>query len=109
MFVRLYTGSDGQSHLEDMDMENNPLGYSVPQKATDLEFRNNVPDYLEGWHTAPTRQYVITLSGYADVGLGDGTVRTLGPGDVLLAEDVTGQGHTTTPKGEWVRAIIPFE
>ena len=64
MFVRLYTGSDGQSHLEDMDMENSPLGYSVPQKATDLEFRNNVPDYLEGWHTAPTRQYVITLSGY---------------------------------------------
>ena len=109
MLIRMYTGSDGQTHLEDVDMTNSPLGYSVSQQATELEFRNNVPDYLEGWHNAPKRQYIFTLSGHAEIGTGDGTLRTLGPGDVLLAEDLTGQGHTTRPQGEWVRAIVPIE
>ncbi len=108
MYVRLYTGQDGQSHMEEMDMENDSTGYSIVQTATEIEFRNNVPDYLTGWHNAPTRQYVITLSGSADIGVGDGTVRTFGPGDVLLAEDLTGQGHTTIPTDNWVRAIIPI-
>jgi hypothetical protein len=32
-------------------------------------------------------------------------VKTFGPGDVFLAEDVSGQGHTAVPKA-WVRAFI---
>jgi hypothetical protein len=28
-----------------------------------------------------------------DIEIGDGTVRRLGPGEILLAEDTTGQGH----------------
>jgi hypothetical protein len=39
------------------------------------------------------------------IGIGDGTVKTFGPGDVFLAEDETGQGHTALPKN-WVRAFI---
>ena len=36
---------------------------------------------------------VFTLSGAVDIEIGDGTVRRLGSGDILIAEDVTGQGH----------------
>ena len=34
-----------------------------------------------------------------------GTIKTFHPGDVFLAEDVTGQGHTARPKN-WVRLFI---
>jgi hypothetical protein len=45
------------------------------------------------------------LSGSVDIGIGDGTVKTFGPGDVFLAEDVSGQGHTAAPQN-WVRAFV---
>lgn len=33
---------------------------------------------------------------------------TFYPGDVFLAEDTTGQGHTATPR-DWVRAYVDIE
>jgi quercetin dioxygenase-like cupin family protein len=63
-------------------------------------FRSSPPGYFSDWHTAPRRQYIITLSGAADIGLGDGTIHRLGPGDVHMAEDLTGHGHTTRVVGQ---------
>ena len=42
---------------------------------------------------------MITLEGEVEIGLGDGTVRRFGPCHVTLAEDLTGQGHTTRVVG----------
>ena len=47
------------------------------------------------WHVAPRRQFIITLSGEVEIGLGDGTLRRFGAGNVMLADDLTGKGHTT--------------
>lgn len=45
---------------------------------------------------APHRRYVITLSGKAEiVGSGDNKMFVADPSHMLLAEDVTGKGHTT--------------
>jgi hypothetical protein len=38
---------------------------------------------------------VVTLAGRAEVECGDGTKRRFGPGDIMLADDTTGQGHIT--------------
>jgi len=43
------------------------------------------------------------LSGEAEIGLGDGTTRRLGSGDVNMAEDLTGHGHTTQVVGQGPR------
>jgi hypothetical protein len=53
---------------------------------------------------------MLSLSGQVEIGIGDGTVRRLGPGDVMLAEDLTGQGHTTRAVGNEPRlsAAIPL-
>jgi hypothetical protein len=51
---------------------------------------------------------VITLSGSVDIGIGDGSRMTFHPGDVLLAEDTTGQGHTAMPH-DWVRVYVDLE
>lgn len=56
-------------------------------------FREVTGDYALDFHNAPRRQFVINLTGSVDIEVGDGTVRRLGPGEILLAEDTTGQGH----------------
>ena len=37
--------------------------------------------------------------GQMEIGIGDGTTRRFGPGDVVLADDLTGRGHTTRSLG----------
>ena len=49
---------------------------------------------------------MITLEGQVEVGLGDGTKRVFGAGDVLLADDLTGRGHTTAVYGGKVRVSV---
>ena len=104
-FCRIYTGDDGQSHFEDLDQTEGSKHFLTPHAVKTLVFKNDVNrSDLHGWHTAPRRQWCITLSGSVDIGIGDGTVRCFGPGDVFLAEDVTGQGHTAISKN-WLRAF----
>ena len=105
-FFRLYSGDDGKSHFEDLQqtVASTYFLQNLPAKA--LVFKNDLNrEDLHGWHTAPRRQWCITLAGSVEIGLGDGTKKTFGPGDVFLAEDVTGQGHTAKPTN-WVRAFV---
>ena len=91
---RLYAGDDGESHMEELDLASHPE-LAALQGAKGVVFRSAAPGTFSDWHTAPRRQYIITLSGEAEIGLGDGTIQRLGPGDVNMAEDLTGHGHTT--------------
>ena len=106
---RLYTGDDGQSHLEEMDLDSHPV-LTEMQNTAGIVFRSAPPGDFIDWHTAPRRQYVITLSGELEIGLGDGSVHRFGPGNVNLAEDLTGKGHTTRVVGNVPRitAVIPI-
>ena len=106
MFLRLYTGNDGQSHLEELGLPDWPMSRPPMQAATGIVFRRAAGGEFIDWHPAPRRQYVITLSGQVEIGLGDGTVRRLGPGDIILAEDLTGRGHTTRAVGDEPRISI---
>ena len=106
---RLYTGDDGQSHIEDLDLESNEA-LTSPQGATSFNFMTWPAGHFIDWHPAPRRQYVISLSGQLEIGLGDGTLRRFGPGDARLVEDTTGQGHTTrvVSDGPSVTAVVPL-
>ena len=105
-FCRMYTGDDGKSHFEELDQGQGSKYFSNAIATKALMFKNDQNrDDLHGWHNAPRRQWCITLAGNCEIGLGDGSKKTFGPGDVFLAEDVTGQGHTALPIN-WVRAFI---
>jgi hypothetical protein len=95
--TRLHTGDDGQSHFEDIEIDvcsHGEIGaLSACYPATGVIFRETTGDYDYGWHNAPVRQYVVMLEGGVEVEVGDGTRRRFGAGDILLAEDTTGQGH----------------
>ena len=91
-FCRLYTGDDGQSYFEDFDQGEGSKHFLTNLSVKALVFKNDMNrDDLHGWHPAPRRQWC--------------TKRTFGPGDVFLAEDETGHGHTAVPKN-WVRAFV---
>jgi len=107
-FYRLYSGDDGQSHFEQLDSSRSSEFFNATRSALGLLFRNDFAPHIINWHRAPRRRWVITLSGSVDIGLGDGTTTTFVPGDVFLAEDLTGQGHRTTPH-DWVRAYVNLE
>jgi hypothetical protein len=107
--VRLYTGADNESHFEDIDVQLNLRGHmevSELQPAQGIVFRRVPATHRSNYHTAPRRQYVITLAGQVEIETGDGTVRRFGPGDVMLAEDTTGHGHITRVVGGQPRDCI---
>jgi quercetin dioxygenase-like cupin family protein len=108
--VRLFTGSDGKSHFEDIEVRLHEQG---DQSATaelipgsGILVRRFEANRVNPWHHAPGRYAVITLSGAVDIEIGDGTVRRLGAGDILIAEDLTGQGHGTREVGPEARVSI---
>ena len=107
---RVYAGADGQSHFEDVHPNFELLGDQsevaelIP--GTGIMVRRFEPTRSNPWHHAPGRYAVFTLSGAVDIEIGDGTVRRLGPGDILIAEDLTGQGHATREVGPAPRVSI---
>jgi quercetin dioxygenase-like cupin family protein len=114
----VYSGSDGQSHVAEVPLDLKPFvdvegahGQSTPmQSASGIVFRVAPAGYVLDWHCAPRRQYSISLSGTAEIEVGDGTVVRIDPGDVVLAEDLTGRGHVTRVVGSEPRvyAIVPL-
>ena len=51
-------------------------------------------------HNAPERRLLVMLDGSLEIESSRGHRVTLGPGDVLLAEDVDGRGHRARWSGE---------
>ena len=99
--VRVYTGKDKRSHFEDLLVRMSECrlcslfshkSAMVPVKG--IVFRENPLDGPTDFHNPPQRQFVVTLRGTVKLKVGDGSTRALGPGDILLAEDTTGEGHS---------------
>ena len=106
---RLYTGADGQSHIETIDLEKTSA-WTAGLATTTITFRSQPPGRFQDWHPAPRRQFVIILSGQLEIGLGEGSKHIFGPGDARLVEDTTGKGHTTATHGNQpcVTATVPL-
>ena len=80
--VRIYTGDDNQTHFEDIDLPFAPGGESeaTPDRpAAKTRFNRYPADFVLDWHCAPQRQYVVTLSGQAEITIGDGTTASSAP------------------------------
>ena len=108
--IRLYAGADGASHFEAIEPALQPRGDQSASAelipGSGILVRRFEPERSNDWHHAPGRYAVFTLSGAVDIEIGDGSVRRLGPGDVLIAEDLTGQGHATREVGPAARVSV---
>ena len=107
MIIHLYSGSDGQSHIEDIDR---PFGENGRESVRQALVRTSVPGSVFRGN-APFRHYDITIAGGMEIEVGDGTTRRFGPGDVLFAEDLTGAGHSGRINAETQRVyvLLPLE
>jgi hypothetical protein len=109
-YVRVLVDEDGRSGFVDEEVVGEatvpvngvpPLLLSGPFPVRTLTFVEQPPSTPD-WerHVAPRRQWVVVLRGRSAVTVSTGERREFGPGDVLLFEDTTGEGHVSTPLTE---------
>lgn len=103
--TRIYTGPDGQSHAEELQMKLNGRTSEL-MKATGVQFSRTAAGNFSDWHVGPRRQYVITLSGRGEIEVAGGKKISMGPGHINLIEDLTGKGHTTRVVGTEDRITV---
>lgn len=110
--VRIWTGADGNSVFEEgsIDLPKGERGdiLSDTVAATGISFRETRSGGTFAPHDAPTRQFVITLSGTLEFKTVPGRTFIIRPGDVLLAEDTVGSGHSwrLIDEDPWRRAYV---
>lgn len=90
MMQRVYTGTDGLSHVEHIELN----AKSVMEKVTGIRVNVSQPGSFSDYHVGPERRYIINLTGGGRLQLAEGTV-DLPAGSVEYIDDLTGKGHTT--------------
>jgi hypothetical protein len=110
MITRFFTAPDGLTHAEEIEVKFAPGGgvYNLLANSG-AQIRRTPPGRVNDYHTASRRQYVITLSGHAELVLSGGQTLQVGPGSIELAEDLTGKGHITRTIGteDRIAIIVP--
>jgi len=104
--TRIYTGPDGQTHADEVDLALTAGTATQMIKASGVQFRRTPPGTFSDWHVGPRRQFVITLSGRGEIEVAGGRKIALEPGRIELIEDLTGKGHTTRTVGTEDRVSI---
>ena len=81
------------------------------QPAMGVIFTRMAPGAFVDWHNAPRRQYVITLAGAVEIGLGDGSIIASARAKESWRRTLTGKGHTTRAIGDVPRImmIVPLK
>ncbi len=102
----LYTGEDGNSHVKRGSIE---AKHVIAAKS--IQFKESPPHSSLDWHNDPTPQYVLFLAGALEFGTRSGDTFTVQPGEVLIAVDHEGTGHTWKVVNDqpWIRAYVIFE
>ena len=98
IITRVYTGEDGETHVEDLEvpMEANAKGaVSELLAVKGVLIRESTFDGPSPFHNARWRHLCVPIIGGFELECGDGTKRLIGPGTIMLGEDITGHGHAS--------------
>jgi quercetin dioxygenase-like cupin family protein len=112
--MRLYTGADGMSHFERVPVKFSSVPGSPGTAQSDevstakAYIVRAAPGFFEDWHNADVRRYVVTISGRAEIEVAGDQKFVAQPGDLVLAEDLTGKGHRFRVLGDsdWVALFV---
>lgn len=112
-YVEIYTNTtDQKSYFREVKVktsENQHLGgYSALIPSKGLMFRYSEQGQQFPQHTAPQQQFIIYRSGEVRVTASGGESRLFKAGDVLLASDTQGEGHSTEIVASGEAIIIPL-
>ncbi|BDA48122.1 hypothetical protein COCOBI_11-3800 [Coccomyxa sp. Obi] len=107
-YVHLWVSADGETHITEAKMS----GFELKKYAQDPQYVKEGPSpsktvftqlnagLKQDFHPCPQVQFVVTLSGKWYVKASDGSVKIMGPGDVLFQDDVKDSPAKKTP-GHW--------
>jgi len=107
--VRLHSDANGDSHFEDAEIELDLTDYAPPAPplylspatpANAFAFMKAPAGWSSDWHPSSARNLFFVLSGEWQVTASDGESRRFGVGSVLLVEDTTGKGHSSSVVSE---------
>lgn len=103
---RLYTGPDGNSHVQRGSIDLNAVVASESVMFSQTPAHSSLD-----WHNDPVPQYVITLTGTLEFTMRSGETFTIAPGDILIAQDHTGTGHKwrLVDDEPWTRAYVVYK
>jgi hypothetical protein len=113
MMYRFYTGKDGLSHVEKIEVTNfDPNNVAnLMETTTGATLRRSKPDApgadFGAFHPGPRRQYIFDLAGREEVEFSGGERITLNPGDIELIEDLAPtKGHRNRNLGPEDRLVL---
>jgi hypothetical protein len=99
---RVFTGSDGRSHLGEIELSEHEVRAGVNETEwldavrVSLRLLNPDPSFkTQPRHVAPRRQLAVILAGTLEVECSPSEIRRFGPSSLVLLEDTTGEGHIT--------------
>ena len=104
-YVRLFTDAQGETHFEEIQstLDRVDFAYGMPPVFVSEEIAAQASSFFgapagweSDWHPSSGRHLFAVLTGAWEVTASDGERRTFSKGDVLLVEDTTGKGHTST-------------
>ena len=104
--IRLLQDQEGESFFEKGKVRTH-----VKIQSDEFWFANKIDSWQIGSHTAPRKQFVVTLSGKLRFTTSDDKTFIIEPGIVLLAADIDGEGHTwemIDGHETWHRIYIPI-
>jgi len=104
MMQRVYTGTDGLSHVENIELN----AQSLMEKVTGARVGVSQPGSFSDYHVGPERRYIINLTGGGQLQVAEGKV-DLPAGTVEYIDDLTGKGHTTANVGKEPRLSIHLQ
>lgn len=113
--IRLWTDAEGISRFEEGSIalnDGSPVNLLSGKFSTkSISFAETQSGQSLDWHNAPAKQFVITLRGTLNFWNKLNEHFVITPGDILLAEDITGEGHSWELIGDdpWRRAYVILE
>jgi hypothetical protein len=103
--ARIYADEGGESHFAEGEVPLTAVNLfpELPAfQVTRLAGANPVKLFavpaelrVADWHTAPERQFAVSLNGWVEYQTSDSHVRRFNPGECVLVEDTAGRGHIT--------------
>ncbi|MEM7371719.1 MAG: hypothetical protein AAF587_24095 [Bacteroidota bacterium] len=97
-FTRIFTDSEGNSHFETipvhMEAKTDIGFYSTPEeKISRMYFQHALPHHEWPFHSVKDKIQLVFLKGIMEFEVSNGERKQFGPGDVVLLDDHSGQGH----------------
>ena len=110
--IRMFTGPDERSHLEELSLDlaqkGDPAESVLPRILGGPGYVRVSSSTLPELHPAPRHQYLVVLEGELDVIVGDGQQMPVTPGDIIQVEDTSGEGHVLRFRNNCQRYVFFF-